>query len=79
MYSIIFTDFKPFVIHVFVFLRVFMLLTALGQKSLSGAAASSVIESLLTMLAKHLHPLMSSNTSASSQRFITGIHFIVPL
>ena len=39
--------------------RVFILLVALGQKSLTGASSACVLESLLTMLAKLLAPLMT--------------------
>ena len=38
--------------------RVFVLLTALSQKSLTGASASNVVESILTLLARLLSPLL---------------------
>ena len=38
--------------------RVFVLLTALAQKSLTGASAGSVVESILTLLARLLSPLL---------------------
>ena len=39
--------------------RVFVLLTALGQKSLTGQSASEVIESILMLLGKLLSPLLA--------------------
>ena len=39
----------------------FLLVTALGQKSLGGASAGEVLESILSLLAKLLAPLLSSN------------------
>lgn len=35
-----------------------MLLTALAQKSLTGSSAASVVESILTLLARLLSPLL---------------------
>ena len=51
---------KPlFDIWLFVFFRVFVLLLAMGQKSLSGPSAVSIMESLLDMLARVLSPLVT--------------------
>ena len=47
--------------------RVFVLLTALAQKSLTGASAGSVVESMLTLLARLLSPLL-----LQYQSFYTG-------
>ena len=41
--------------------RVFVLLTALGQKSLTGQSASEVIESILILLGKLLSPLLAAS------------------
>ncbi|XP_013417535.1 baculoviral IAP repeat-containing protein 6 [Lingula anatina] len=40
--------------------RIFVLLTALGQKALTSTSASNVLESLLTLLGKILSPLLHS-------------------
>lgn len=42
--------------------RVFVLLLAMGQKSLSGPSAVSIMESLLDMLARVLSPLMAGQS-----------------
>lgn len=39
--------------------RVFILLAALGQRSLTGPAASSILENILLLLARQLSPLSS--------------------
>jgi baculoviral IAP repeat-containing protein 6 len=44
-----------------------MLLTALGQKSLSGTASQSILESLLSLLAKLLSPLMARENQMQQQ------------
>ncbi len=43
--------------------RVFVLLTALGQKSLSGTYANNVLESILTLLGRLLAPLLNQYQS----------------
>lgn len=43
-----------------------MLVTALGQKSLGGASASDVLESILSLLARLLAPLLSGGQQAYS-------------
>ena len=64
--------------------RVFVLLTALGQKSLTGQSASEVIESILMLLGKLLSPLLAVSQlprdvyyrSASSQYILRSVMFI---
>ena len=43
--------------------RVFVLVTALGQKALTGSSASEVMESVLHLVAKLLAPLLTQNTT----------------
>ncbi|XP_067680641.1 baculoviral IAP repeat-containing protein 6-like isoform X2 [Haliotis asinina] len=50
--------------------RVFVLLSALGQKSLSGPSSVSIMESLLAMLAKVLSPLTNAPDAASHRNSI---------
>ncbi len=58
--------------------RVFVLLTALAQKSLTGASAGQVVESILTLLAKLLSPLLLQYQSyypASTGKPTNGVEF----
>lgn len=48
------------------FFRVFVLLTAMGQRALQGPRAVSVMESLLVMLAKVLSPIHSNQPGVVS-------------
>ena len=45
----------------YLFFRVFILLTAMGQRSLQGPNAVSIMESLLAMLARVLSPIMGNH------------------
>ena len=44
-----------------VFFRVFILLTAMGQRSLQGPSAINIMESLLQMLAQVLSPVLGAH------------------
>lgn len=58
---------KPlFDIWLFVYFRVFVLLLAMGQKSLSGPSAVSIMESLLDMLARVLSPLVTEQAGTTT-------------
>ncbi|XP_076097651.1 dual E2 ubiquitin-conjugating enzyme/E3 ubiquitin-protein ligase BIRC6-like isoform X3 [Mytilus galloprovincialis] len=50
--------------------RVFVLLVAMGQKSLSGPCAVTILESLLDMLAKVLSPILTGQPSSSQTGLI---------
>lgn len=45
--------------------RVFVLLVAMGQKSLAGPCAVTILESLLDMLAKVLSPVVTGQPAAN--------------
>lgn len=45
--------------------RVFVLLVAMGQKSLAGPCAVTILESLLDMLAKVLSPVVNGQPAAN--------------
>ncbi|XP_052766452.1 baculoviral IAP repeat-containing protein 6-like isoform X2 [Mya arenaria] len=60
--------------------RVFVLLTAMGQRALQGSCASNIMESLLVMLARVLSPIFSQThgvTSPSGHLDLTLIGWIL--
>lgn len=61
---------------ILVYFRVFVLLVAMGQKSLSGPCAVTILESLLDMLAKVLSPILTGQPSSSQTGTLDVIYIV---
>lgn len=61
--------------NILVSFRVFVLLLAMGQKSLSGPSAVSIMESLLDMLARVLSPLMAGQSGTCT--YTTPLQYLL--